>query len=391
MASPSPIVAALAAFAIPAAVAFGHPVGEVPPGANTTVPNVAPGEAGLPTPAGRPKLLIGDAAPELSIAKWITEKSAPRFERGTVYVVEFWATWCPPCRRSIPYLTELQQKYAGSVVIIGVTSREPDGVGSVEQFVKQAGDRIGYLVAWDDAGKSDDAWMESAGQEGIPTAFVVDKSGRLAWIGYPMDGLDAVLEQIVADRFDLNAAAARARQEADILAAAAPLKRALDEQLSETRFDDACATIDRIVALDPSVMGEYILMKFTVLAAGAKNLDAAYTHADSAVSGTLKDNPRLLGLMAWMIAEDSSIDRRFLDVAERAAARALELTDRKSAAAFGAMARVRLAQGKPEEAVSLQSQAVELEKSRTIRQEYQSRLEQYQSKVGAGTPPASRK
>ncbi|MCC6322327.1 MAG: TlpA family protein disulfide reductase [Phycisphaerales bacterium] len=375
-----------------APLAHGQTGAPVPPGTPDTVPNVVPGTPpSVSIARNLPRLLVGDAAPELSVASWVRGAPVTKFEMGRVYVVEFWATWCSPCRRSIPYLSELQEKYQGTVTIVGVTSHEPQGLAHVEKFVRQSEDKFDYAVAWDDSGRSDSAWMESAGQEGIPTAFVVDRAGRIAWIGFPHDGLDAVLQQVVAGKFDLVAAAARAKREAEARARAAPLRARLDDQLAETRFTEAVATIDRIIAIDPPVMSEYILWKFTLLASGVRDLDAAYKHAQASIDGPLKDDPRALALLAWIITEDRSIERRDLAIAERATARAVEASGGKSSAALAAHARVRFAQQNIAEAVALQARAVEFESSKTIRAEYQARLDEYRAAAGSGPKPGPRK
>src|SRR5687767_8058847 len=53
----------------------------------------------------------GDSAPKLSVDKWVKGEPVKEFEKGKVYVVEFWATWCGPCITSIPHVTKLQAKY----------------------------------------------------------------------------------------------------------------------------------------------------------------------------------------------------------------------------------------------------------------------------------------
>jgi thiol-disulfide isomerase/thioredoxin len=160
------------------------------------------------------ELSVGDPAPPLQVSRWIKGKNLERCEPGKVYVVDFWATWCGPCIETFPHLTRLQQKYADKgVTIIGVSIWEGDGA-AVEPFVKARGDTMGYSVALDDvpsgkenkgekggfSGKMAKAWMKSAGRNLIPTAFIVGKDGKIAWVGGPRD-IDEPLERIVAGKW----------------------------------------------------------------------------------------------------------------------------------------------------------------------------------------------
>ena len=92
---------------------------------------------------------LGDPAPALQVAEWI--KGAPvNLADGkgkNVYVIELWATWCGPCRASIPHLTELQHKYKDkNVTIISVSIEDAK---DVKPFVEQKGADMGYTVAVD--------------------------------------------------------------------------------------------------------------------------------------------------------------------------------------------------------------------------------------------------
>jgi thiol-disulfide isomerase/thioredoxin len=150
-----------------------------------------------------PALKVGDRAPKLAGDKWVKGEAVKGFDAGKVYVVEFWATWCPPCVKSIPHLTEIQRKHKG-IVVIGVAGSErppaegePDGrLAKVEGFVKDQGDKMEYRVLYDATRAMPKAWMEPAGRGGIPCAFIVGGDGKIAWIGHPA-GMDEPLEKAV--------------------------------------------------------------------------------------------------------------------------------------------------------------------------------------------------
>jgi thiol-disulfide isomerase/thioredoxin len=155
---------------------------------------------GLPIPAAT-TLAVGGAAPAIKVAKWVKGSPVEKLAADKLYVVEFWATWCPPCRRSIPHLTELAKKYGGKVEFVGVSvwereKKDEERLTKVTQFVKEMGDKMQYTVALDDpSGFMAKEWMMAAGQDGIPAAFIV-RGGKIAWIGHPMDGLDEELTKL---------------------------------------------------------------------------------------------------------------------------------------------------------------------------------------------------
>ncbi len=120
---------------------------------------------------------IGDPAPKLEVKSFVKGEPVKAFEPGKSYVVEFWATWCGPCKTSIPHLTELQKKHPEATFIgVSVFEREPAGV---EPFVKEMGDKMAYRVAMDAVPKGKDpgegamakSWMEAAQQERDPDRF----------------------------------------------------------------------------------------------------------------------------------------------------------------------------------------------------------------------------
>jgi thiol-disulfide isomerase/thioredoxin len=146
-------------------------------------------------------LAVGSSAPAINVGKWLKGKPIEKLDTQAVYVIEFWATWCPPCRRSIPHLTEIAKKYEGKVEVVGVSVYEHEAseaarLSKVGDFVKSMGEKMDYHVAVDNSQTfMAKEWMEAANQEGIPAAFIV-KGGKIVWIGHPMQGLDEELAKL---------------------------------------------------------------------------------------------------------------------------------------------------------------------------------------------------
>lgn len=156
------------------------------------------------SPITKVALTIGDQAPPITIARWLRGDPIGSLEQGHIYVVEFWASWCVPCVAGMPHLSELQRRHAKDVTIIGVNIWE-DPAAASEWMGKKGMGLMEYTVAIQEGTEMESLWMEPAGQRGIPAAFIVDRTGTVAWIGHPAD-LDEPLEKIVQNDWDIDAA-----------------------------------------------------------------------------------------------------------------------------------------------------------------------------------------
>lgn len=158
--------------------------------------------AGFVAPAAaQDKLKVGDKAPPVKATKWLQGTEVKEFAEGKVYVMEFWATWCGPCIVMMPHMGELQTQYKKEVVFIGYSAKDPNNSQEkVTAFVEKRGPKLGYTFAYADDRDTYDAWMKAAGRNGIPCCFVVDKVGKIAYIGHPMY-LDVVLPKVVAGKW----------------------------------------------------------------------------------------------------------------------------------------------------------------------------------------------
>lgn len=161
----------------------------------------------------RAQVYPGMQAPEFKVGPWVKGTPVDHFEKGQVYVVEFWATWCGPCRGVIPELTKLAEKYMGQATVIGVSIGEGN-TDRVKPFVAQMGEQMNYHVAID-AQESPTArtgfmaqhWVEAAGLTGIPAAFIIGKTGQIEYLGGSV-GLDEIVGKILAGTWDTKAYAA---------------------------------------------------------------------------------------------------------------------------------------------------------------------------------------
>ena len=101
--------------------------------------------------ANEPSLTIGDPAPKLGEMDWLRGDPVGEFQPGNVYVLDFWTTWCGPCIEGMPYLSQLQKKYADrGVRIVGVSMKDHmNRLPIVRKFVERHERIMGYSVAHD--------------------------------------------------------------------------------------------------------------------------------------------------------------------------------------------------------------------------------------------------
>lgn len=134
----------------------------------------------------------GDKAPSLSIESMNGHGTAS-IEPGKVTIVDFWATWCEPCKKSFPKYQELYVKYkASGLEIVGVSV--DDEKGGIPDFVDTHGAK--FPVGWDEGHKIAEKWKV----ENMPSAYVIDKKGVVKYVhkGYH-DGEEAELEKEIKE------------------------------------------------------------------------------------------------------------------------------------------------------------------------------------------------
>jgi len=320
-----------------------------------------------------PTLKWGDPAPPLVGSKWIKGEPVKSFEPGKIYVIEFWATWCGPCREAIPHITEMQAKYK-DVTFIGQDVWENDQAAA-EPFVKKMGDAMNYRVVLDDVsaggsganGEMGQAWLAAAGQDGIPCSFIIDRAGKIAWIGHPMN-LEQILQQVLAGTYDTQKELARDAVEKD-------LQQRYSQALEKKDNDAALTVLEEYRMFAPHLSLQIDAMRFELLL--RKNqYDQAYKLANE-IADAPQVSPQILCEVASTIVDEKGIEKRDLNLAEKMAARANELVQAKDAAIADVYAHVLFEKGDVSKAIEIQTQAVELAFDPQMRRQMQTTLDQY--------------
>lgn len=165
-----------------------------------------------------PAFTIGSKAPDLDIEFWISDSNGlqphtTKIEKGNIYVVEFWATWCNPCIAEMPHISKLQEKHTvDNVQFVSVSDEDID---TVTDFLERPvpGDPNGrtygdltnnYCLTTDPDKSVFKDYFAAAQRMGIPCAFLIGKTGLVEWIGHPKM-IDKPLEKVVSGEWDRKA------------------------------------------------------------------------------------------------------------------------------------------------------------------------------------------
>ena len=347
--------------------------------AQDAAPVVAPVDQSKPAVAS---LELGLPAPTLKNATWIKGEPVTEWVKGQIYILDFWATWCAPCIAAMPHINEIQKVNAEKGVnVIGVAIWPRPRQRDTKAFVEQQGEKMSYRVCADDpAGTNAKAFMEATGSGGIPTVMIIDREGKLAWVGHPMDGMDEVLAKIIDGSYDVNAVAKERKEDQAKLERSRELMLDFQKAQMAEKWEEAVSVADKMIAHDAELFGKAAVYKYVIILTKLNDSTRAAEVGRTLLEGSMKENEEFLTLLGRIIAEEESIpnEGRDFELALKAATKADELSEGKNPDALTALAVIAFNNKDYPKAHELQSKAFELVKDHPqIGPGFQSRLDEY--------------
>ena len=119
------------------------------------------------------KSVLNEKAPELTVTEWISQKPDTK---GKFVLVDFWATWCGPCRKAIPELNEIQKQFKDDLIVVGLSDETVEKIKAMKEPV------IDYYYGIDPQG----TMKKALEVKGIPHVILIDPKGIVRWEGFPL-------------------------------------------------------------------------------------------------------------------------------------------------------------------------------------------------------------
>ncbi|MCB9848861.1 MAG: redoxin domain-containing protein [Phycisphaeraceae bacterium] len=305
-------------------------------------------------------LSIGDKAPDLGKdVSWIKGESVTEFEKGHIYVLDFWATWCGPCVKAIPHMDEIAEKHeADGVTVIGVAIWPNDRMTPTAEYVEQRGDDMSYTICADIDGATAEKFMKATGSDGIPTCMIINREGLLAWVGHPMAGMDEALSQIIAGTYDIEDAAAANRKKMAVIEKAQPLMKKAETAYAMGEWETVVTTLQELARLDSEQYGRMTLEAFNMMITRLHDEQRAYNYAREMLEGDWKEDITALNAVAWIIADTEELEHRDLDLAFKAASKANAISGGEDPMVLDTLAAVYFLKGDVKQAIDTQRKAI---------------------------------
>lgn len=170
---------------------------------------------------------IEDVVGAIPVERWANKAPKPEDLAGKYVLVEMWATWCPPCRRSLPYLDFIAKKYKDDLVVVSICETDEEAIRNMPGGRLDL-DKVEYFVAVDTGRRL----ANKLGVRGIPHAILLEPSvGGVVWEGTPTAPRYELDDKTLEKIFKIG----RKMKEDGRLPEASPVKFAVSEPTDEER------------------------------------------------------------------------------------------------------------------------------------------------------------
>jgi cytochrome c biogenesis protein CcmG, thiol:disulfide interchange protein DsbE len=144
------------------------------------------------------EIAAGPTAPDFSLNDLAGKTVTLKQYRGSIVVLDFWATWCPPCRAAIPELVEVQEKYKDKkLVVLGISMDDPHK--ATNEYLRAFSEKlkINYPVLRFDL-KVVESYFGND-MPALPTLYIIDRNGQVRdkQVGFDADFLKGAVERIL--------------------------------------------------------------------------------------------------------------------------------------------------------------------------------------------------
>lgn len=320
---------------------------------------------------------LGAEAPAIQADRWLKGGPVRFFEKGKVYVIDSWASWCGPCRQAMPHLNELSKRYRDRATFVGISVMEWSE-DEAEKAARELGPSIDYPLLRDKVPANANVmmggdfvrnWLIKAGRysTGIPLTFVIDGGGKIAWIGNPKE-LDGPLKAIMEGTWNLAEEAKKYNAAMSRAAVTEPFKVAFYEANVARDWMAMDRQVKKVLELDPVGSAGWVSKGFQGWALDAGKMPEALAFAKE----VRQTHPRDAAILANLANSIYGLTPRASD--EMAAVGwdciSASLALEETAFANYVMARGLLRQGRKSDAIDRLKRAIETETDKDEKERY---------------------
>ncbi len=324
----------------------------------------APAQAPAPAQAAAPTLHIGDPAPPLAVGKWIKGPAIAGFSPNQTYVVVFWSTWCAAFQPAISHLDELEGQLNHQITVAAISVFESN-TGTLYDYVNKMAYKMDFAVASDNVtsdkqhgldGTMANSWLVASRQMGLPIAFIVDRSGKIAWIGSPVgNSMDQPLRKIADGSWDTAAFADQLNSDLQRQVKSNAIGQEIAQAIAAKKWDDAFKSSDELTPFDAdaAAVARYFIML------EKKDYAGAYDFCKQLEQGPFARDARGLYSLGWITVNPAAqFEKKDYDLGIETLKKAADLTYRKDPEILDALAWAYFQKGDKDDAVEYEQVAI---------------------------------